>query len=118
MKPVDKKLYEKVKKIIYERYAKPSAYRSGAVIRLYKDQGGKFEDDGKPKKLKQWFNEAWIDINKSKTKNSYPVFRPTKRVNKTTPLTVQEIDKKNLIQQIKIKQKIKGTSNLKPFKKK
>jgi hypothetical protein len=118
MTPIDKELYEKAKRIIYERYAKPSAYRSGAVIKLYKQMGGTFKDDGEKKKLKQWFKENWQDINPMKTKNSYPVYRPTKRVNKSTPLTVQEIDTINLIEQIKRKQKIKGTANLKPFKKK
>ena len=33
-----------------------------------------------------------------------------------TPLTTDEIDKTNLKNQIKIKQKIKGNKNLKPFK--
>ena len=46
----------------------------------------------------------------------YPVFRPSKIITKDTPLTIDEIDKTNLKNQIKIKQKIKGKSNLKPFK--
>ena len=49
-------------------------------------------------------------------KTSYPVYRPTVRVNKKTPLTVEEIDKKDLIIKSKQKQKIKGNKNLKAFK--
>jgi len=40
------------------------------------------------------------------------------KVNKNTPLTVNEIDKKNLKSQIKKKQIIKGEYNLSPFKQK
>jgi hypothetical protein len=44
------------------------------------------------------------------------VHRPTVRVNKQTPLTVNEIDKNNLKQQIQLKQKIKNNQNLPQFK--
>jgi hypothetical protein len=116
MTPSNPELYEKVKNIIYQRYKKHSAYRSGAVIKLYKELGGEFLDDDEPKKLKQWFKEEWTDANPLKTENSYPVYRPTKRINKSTPLTVDEIDPKNLIKQSIEKQKIKGKTNLEPFK--
>jgi hypothetical protein len=43
------------------------------------------------------------------------VYRPTKRVNKTTPLTVQEIEPSNLKKQINLKQKYLGVKNLPPF---
>jgi hypothetical protein len=51
-----------------------------------------------------------------KNKTSYPVYRPKFRVTKKMPLTVDEIDKKDLIIKSKQKQKIKGKKNLKPFK--
>lgn len=117
MQPINLKLYEKAKAIVYKKYAKPSAYRSGAVIKLYKEMGGTFKDDNKPKLLKRWFEEEWKDVNPHKTPNSYPVYRPTKRITKDTPLTVDEVDPKNLEEQAKTKQKIKGNKNLKPFKK-
>jgi hypothetical protein len=116
MKPTNQDLYDLVKYIVYQKYKKHSAYRSGAVVKMYKELGGTFEEDNKPKKLKQWFKEEWKDINPLKTNSSYPVYRPTKRVNKTTPLTVDEIDPNNLLEQSIIKQKIKGKRNLKPFK--
>lgn len=113
--PINKNLYEKARKEADEKYSKPSAFKSGYIVKTYKALGGKYKDDKEPKKLKQWFAEDWQDVNPMKTKTSYPVFRPTKRINKTTPLTVQEIDPQNLIKQSKIKQKIKGKKNLKPF---
>ncbi len=118
MTPSNPELYEKVKTIVYKQYKKHSAYRSGAVIKMYKELGGTFEEDNEPKPLKRWFSEKWQDINPLKTYSSYPVYRPTKRVNKLTPLTVEEIDPINLIEQSIQKQKIKGNKNLKPFKEK
>ena len=116
--PKDKVLYEKAKKMADEIYKKSSAYKSGYIVKKYKELGGEYIDDKKPKELKRWFQAQWIDINPNKTKSSYPVYRPTVRVNKQTPLTVKEIDPKQLKEQIKLKQKIKGTKNLPPFKKK
>ena len=112
--PLNKQLYEKVKKEIYKIYKKPSAYRSGAVIKKYKELGGKFSGNKEKGTLTRWFKEKWTDIGNKE----YPVYRPTKRVTKDTPLTISEISKKNLKEQIKLKQKIKGTKNLPPFKKK
>lgn len=108
--PLNKKLYERAKEIVYPRYKKPSAYRSGAVVKMYKDMGGKFKDsNGRP--LARWFKEEWKDVGDKE----YPVYRPTKRISKDTPLTPEEIDPENLQLQIKEKQKIRGEQNLKPF---
>ena len=108
--PINKKLYEKAKSEVYPKYKKPSAYRSGAVVKRYKELGGKFKEDGE-RKLKRWFEEEWKDIGKK----NYPVYRPSKRITKDTPLTPGEIDPENLKLQIEEKQKIKGEKNLKPF---
>lgn len=116
--PVDKELYEQVKKDIYKIYKKASAYRSGAVVKEYKKRfeakhGAKepYKNDGSKKPLKTWFEEEWTDIGNQK----YPVYRPTKRINSNTPLLASEIDPANLQKQIKLKQKIKGRGNLPPF---
>lgn len=117
--PLDKKLYEKAKEIVYKQYDKPSAYRSGSLVKKYKSMGGKYKEDSKNKDIKpleRWFLESWKDINPTINKLSYPVYRPTKKVNEKTPLLVSEIDKKDLLKKIKEKQKIKGSKNLKPFK--
>lgn len=111
--PINQKLYEKVKKEADEIYDKPSAYKSGWIVKTYKQRGGKYRNDGKEKKLKRWMEEKWIDIGNQE----YPVYRPTKRISKETPLTIDEIDPINKMYQIALKQIIKGEKNLPPFKK-
>jgi len=108
--PLNKKLYEQAKAEVYPRYKKPSAYRSGAVVKRYKELGGKFKDNG-GRPLARWFKEEWKDVGNKE----YPVYRPTKRITKDTPLTASEIDPENLEIQVREKQKIRGEKNLKPF---
>lgn len=110
------KLYDEAKAIVYNQYPKHSAYRSGQLVKKYKELGGTYGGEKPTGNLTSWFKEDWKDINPNKTKNSYPVFRPTIRVNKNTPLTASEIDPKNLKEQIALKQKIKGKKNLPNFK--
>lgn len=107
----DKALYEKAKAKVYAIYKKPSAYRSGALVKEYKRLGGTYSGEKTKMGLTAWFREKWKDVGKK----DYPVYRPTVRVNKDTPLTVREINPKNLRKQIELKQKIKGKKNLPPF---
>ena len=115
MKPANPQLYARAKRIINARYAKPSAYRSMAYIKEYKRLGGTFLPDHKPKTLRRWILEKWRDVNPRKTRKSYPVFRPTVRISKKTPLTVREISRAELLKQSRRKQRIKGAHNLRPF---
>jgi len=108
-------LYQKVKEHADTIYKKSSAFKSGFIQKLYQRNGGTYIDDNKPKNLKRWYKEKWENISPDKP---YPTFRPTVRINSMTPLTVNEIDKQNLKQQIKKKQIIRGNKNLSPFKKK
>lgn len=117
-KPLNMDLYDKVKKYADTIYEKHSAYKSGFIVKTYKKMGGTYSGVKKTSDLKRWYDEDWTDINPNKTDLSYPVYRPTKRINKETPLTFDEIDKEDLLKQSIIKQKIKGKSNLKPFKEK
>lgn len=112
-KILNKKLYEKAKKDIYAKYKKPSAYRSGALVKRYKELGGKYSGNKKRGSLTRWFKEKWRDVGGK----NYPVYRPTKRISKKTPLTVREISPKNLRNQINLKQRIRGSRNLPAFKK-
>jgi hypothetical protein len=112
--PKDKALYNRIRVMADEIYKKPSAYKSGYIVKKYKELGGEYIDDNQPKELKRWYQEKWMDIGKK----DYPVYRPTVRVNKKTPLLVSEIDPKQLKEQIKLKQKIKGEKNLPNFEKK
>jgi len=110
----NQELYDKVKLYADSVYKKSSAYKSGFIVKTYKSLGGTYTDNKKEKVLQRWFNEQWSDIGNK----DYPVYRPTVRINKKTPLTVNEIDPDQLKKQIKLKQKIKGESNLPKFKKK
>ena len=112
--PQNPNLYNQVKAEADKIYKKPSAYKSGYIVKKYKELGGEYLDDKKPKNLKRWFSEKWQDVGHQ----SYPVYRPTIRISKLTPLTADEIDNTNLKKQIKQKQIIRGEKNLAPFKKK
>ena len=81
---LDKDLYNYVKSEADKIYKKSSAYKSGYTVKRYKELGGRYKDDNKEKNLKRWFLEEWKDIGYKE----YPVYRPTVRVNKNTPLTV------------------------------
>jgi hypothetical protein len=113
--PTNLPLYEMIKRHADRIFDKPSAYKSGYIVKQYKRFGGQYEDDDKPKNLKKWFEEDWVNVNPLLGKSGYPTFRPTVRVDKTTPLTVGEIPKKRLLEQYELKQKIKGKKNLPSF---
>ncbi len=108
------KLYEKVKLDADKIYKKPSAYKSGWIVNEYKKRGGTYSGKKTNQGLTRWYKEDWKDIGGL----GYPVFRPTKRINKNTPLLVSEIDSKDLKKKIEKKQIIKGSKNLNKFKKK
>jgi hypothetical protein len=116
--PTDPKLYQEVKDFIMSRYKKNSAFASGAIVKEYKRRGGKYTGDKDKADLTRWFKEEWIDVNpllKKKDRSAYPLFRPTIRVNRETPATLQEIPKKRLEEQFNLKQQIKGEKNLPSF---
>jgi hypothetical protein len=114
--PVNKALYKAVKEYADIVYEKPSAYKSGFIVKMYKKLGGTYKDNNKEKELQRWFKgEKWININPLLGKSGYPVYRPTIRVNDKTPKTVQEIPLQRLKEQYKLKQKIKGNKNLPKF---
>jgi hypothetical protein len=105
-------LYEKAKADADNIFKKPSAFKSGWIVKKYKEMGGTYSGD-KPEKtgISRWFKEEWKDVGNQE----YPVFRPTKRITKKTPLTPQEIDPSNLKKQIALKQVLKGDANLPKF---
>lgn len=109
-KILDQLLYDRVKALADKTYKKPSAYKSGFIVKKYKELGGRYADDRNPKPLARWFQEKWGSIG-----GEYPTYRPFQRVSSATPLTAFEIDPKNAKKQIELKQKIKGSANLPPF---
>jgi hypothetical protein len=112
--PTNHVLYDKAKALADSIYDKPSAYKSGFIVKTYKEMGGEYTGSKTKQGLTEWFSADWKDIGNK----AYPVYRPTKRVSAKTPLTINEIDPINLRKQIQLKQKIRGNRNLPPFKKK
>ena len=95
MTPSDQTLYKEIKERVWKMYKKPSAYRSGMLVKLYKEAGGKFE--GSSKKLKRWFDERWTNQRgEVGYKFKSDVYRPTVRVTKDTPTTFSELTKKEI----------------------
>lgn len=109
--PLDHNLYERVKRMADDKYEKPSAYKSGWIVKKYKELGGEYSGTKTKGGLTSWYKEDWQDVGGK----DYPVYRPTIRVNRKTPLTLFEVDPANLKKQISLKQKIKGDKNLPPF---
>jgi len=110
--PTDKDLYDKAKMIADKTYKKPSAYKSGFIVKTYKSLGGTYSGEQKNIGLKRWFAEKWVNIAKP---NQYPVLRPSVKINKDTPLTINEINPIFAKKQIALKQKIKSNKNLPVF---
>ena len=109
--PLDEALYARVKAEADKKYKKHSAYKSGWVVKRYKELGGRYK--GEPAGLKRWFAEKWQDVGSKE--GDYPLYRPTKRVSKDTPKTADEVGELRLLVQDKLKQKIKGSKNLPKF---
>lgn len=102
--PRDKLLYEKIKTEIISKY-KPSAYRSGMIVKEYKkayEAKHKSKDAyiGKKNKkegLSRWYSEKWMsDTGKVGYTSKSSVYRPTIRVTKDTPITFGELSKKQI----------------------
>tara|TARA_R110000803_G_scaffold116476_1_gene185071 strand:- start:456 stop:812 length:357 start_codon:yes stop_codon:yes gene_type:complete len=107
--PSDKKLYEKVKKEIYKKYPKHSAYRSGLLVKEYKERGGKYTGKKKSNKgLSRWFKEKWkTQDGKTEYQNKDDIFRPTKRITKETPTILKELSKTE-VKEAQKEKKLKG----------
>jgi hypothetical protein len=103
--PKDKQLYETIKKKVYKQYETNSAYRSGQLVKQYKKAyedkyGNKNAYEGKKKKsmlLSDWFKEDWKNQRgEVGYKYKSDIYRPTKRINKETPTTFNELSKKEI----------------------
>jgi hypothetical protein len=94
----DQVLYDKIKKEINTKY-KPSAYRSGLLVKKYKEEYLKkhkssdaYTGNRSNSNLKRWFDEKWMN---QKGKVGYQkkgdVYRPTIKINNNTPKTFNEL---------------------------
>lgn len=55
--PLNKPLYEHIKKMADGIYKKPSAYKSGYIVKTYKELGGKYSNTKTKQGLSRWFKE-------------------------------------------------------------
>ena len=97
--PKDPALYESVKRRVNQTYSKPSAYRSSAYVKEYKEaykqkHGGGSAYIGKKKGegLTRWHKEKWRN---QRGEEGYSkkgdIYRPTVKVNNKTPTTMSEL---------------------------
>jgi len=104
--PTNKALYQRAIDEINQSYGtKTSAYRSMAIVKKYKELGGTYEGSkSKSTGTTRWLEEKWIKvadwIQGKKTPCGYDdrnkhACRPSVRVNKQTPITIQEVIKKH-----------------------
>jgi len=119
--PSDKQLYERVKKQIYAKYPTHSAYRSGLLVKRYKQEYTRLHPDSAPymgtkqskEGLSRWFAEEWTnqrgDIGYQKKGD---VYRPNIRITEQTPLTFSELSKTDIAKAQKQK---KRTGRVKRF---
>ena len=121
--PTDKKLYKQVKKHVYKNIPKHSAYRSGIVVQKYKKSFKKKHGNKNPYKgnktrkrgLKRWFAEKWVNQRgKVGYKYKSDIYRPSKRITKDTPITHNEISKRELK---RARSEKKRTGRVRKFKK-
>ena len=95
--PLNRKLYEEIKKEIYAKYPNHSAYRSGLLVQEYKKRGGEYTGDKSKGSLGRWFKEDWKNQRgETGYKKKGDVYRPTKRVSSKTPTTFKELTKKEI----------------------
>ena len=103
-KPTDQKLYESIKRDLFKKYDKPSAYRSGLLVQKYKEEYVKkhknhnyYNGSKETSNLKRWFDEKWTNQKgEIGYQNKSDVYRPTVRINNKTPTTFNELTKKQI----------------------
>ena len=112
---VNKKLYETIKAKIRDtiKGRRWGAYDSGRLVKTYKESGGKYTGDKKDNPLSRWYEEKWVNACKwpqvvpcgrSDMKNKMAYCRPSVKVNKNTPQTVQSLTSAQIYKRCKIKQ--------------
>lgn len=100
MEPINKKLWMRVKREADMVYKKHSAYKSGWIVKRYKELGGKFRRmskalDARP--LARWFAEDWRNQHGTTGyEHKNDVYRPTRRVTRRTPKTHRELSTRQI----------------------
>jgi hypothetical protein len=117
--PTDKKLYEKIKNDIFLKYINPSAYRSGLLVKKYKEEyvkkygNNNYYGNKENSNLKRWFDEKWRNQRgEVGYKKKGDIYRPTIRINEKTPTTFNELTSRQII---KAKKEKKEKGRVKKF---
>jgi hypothetical protein len=98
----NKDLYLNAKNQADNVYKRHSAYKSAYIHKLYKKLGGKYKySNNKPNLLNRWFKEEWIQVEPYIKENKKIICgddnkenkacRPFLRIDKYTPLTLNEL---------------------------
>ena len=118
--PTNKSLYARVKAEAKKKFKKwPSAYASGWLVKEYKRRGGTYKGKKTTDGLSRWFKEKWINVCKlprkvpcgrpkiklSSWKKQYPYCRPSRKINKSTPVIASSLSKKEIKNRCKKKRK-------------
>jgi len=124
--PENANLYARVKEMASRKFDSPTgAYRSMWIVKKYKELGGTYHDDNKPKRLHRWLDEKWIDLNQPKKgggykecghpnkDGKYPLCRPSKTVSSETPKKYQDISQSRIATVNLKKQKLQNKGNIK-----
>lgn len=113
---IDVKLYKKVKDKIKKSIMgrRWGAYDSGRLVQMYKQLGGKYSGTKEETPLQRWYKEKWINACKwpqvvpcgrSDMTNKMAYCRPSVKVTKDTPKTVQSLTREQINKRCKIKEK-------------
>lgn len=96
-------IYKKAVRKVTQSYGKrTSAYRSMAIVKAYKELGGKYASQKTPTGTTRWLKEKWIQVIpyllRGETKacgdsTKRHACRPLKRISAKTPLTIKELIK-------------------------
>lgn len=97
-------LYKRARKIADDTYKRNSAYKNMFLVKKYKELGGSYSGDKTDKGVNRWNKEKWIQVTPflESGKKIACGFgeggkgcRPSKRIDKQTPTTIQELVKKH-----------------------
>ena len=113
---VNKTLYEKVKKQIKSgiKGRRWGAYDSGRLVQMYKQLGGKYSGTKKETPLERWYKEKWVNACKwpqvvpcgrSDMTDKMAYCRPSVKVTKNTPKTIQSLTQEQINKRCTIKEK-------------
>jgi hypothetical protein len=129
---IDKDKWLQARKLADTVYDKPSAYKSGYIVKKYKELNGRFKTVDKPRNktksrsrsrsrsrslnksgstskpktrgLSRWFAEKWVNQRGIVGyQHKSDVYRPTYRITAKTPVTWSELTKKEIDKARKVK---------------